>query len=178
MCQQPGAAFTESAAWLNTYPLLSYSVKFGSRCQRSLGFAPDVKLCDMWRGKGRDKRNMEKNAAEIRAPLFSHLSTGLSLCIRLCIHHTFPTPHSLFVRNCACEETRSDPNKIFSFFKEKSVAKHCGSRLSNGTETICTVKNNYLEAQFNKQSRLGCISVRLRRRQRQILSEIKAVMWD
>lgn len=172
MCQQPGAAFTRSTAWLNTFLLLSYSVKFGSRCQKSLGFAPDAKLCEMWRGKERDKRNMEKNAAEIHAPLVSYLSNqSVSLHPSLHPSHFSDTTSTIRLHLCLCGNP-DGLNKIF-FFKEKPYAKHSDSRLSKRTEKICLAENNYFGVQFNKQSPLGCINVRLTRRQWQFSQKSK-----
>lgn len=91
MCQQPGAAFRRSIARLNTYPLLSYSVKFGRRCQEALVllWMQSFVICDglsqrqtkrqgKYRGKYREKHAL---------PL-SNLSANLSPCICLRIHHT------------------------------------------------------------------------------------------
>lgn len=144
MCQQPGAAFTSSAAWLNTFPLLSHSEVRQPLSEKPRGFAPDAKLCDTWRGEGRDKRKVEeKKAAETHAPLFSPLSTNLSPCIRLGIHHTFPTPHPLFRPRLRSGGKANCLDKIllsFSFWKKPDV-KNSDNRLSNKTET----KNNYFK---------------------------------
>lgn len=102
MCQQPGAAFRRSIAPLNTYPLLSYSVKFGRHCQEAsvLLWMQSFVICDglsqrqeKYRGKYREKH----------APPLSNLSTNLSPCICLRIHHTISASHLLLT----CKNART-----------------------------------------------------------------------
>lgn len=95
MCQQPGAAFRRSIARLNTYPLLSYSVKFGRHCQEALVllWMQSFVICD---GLSQRQTKRQGKYRERHAPPLSNLSTNPSPCICLWIHHTFFKRHIYF----------------------------------------------------------------------------------
>lgn len=112
MCQQPGAAFRRSIARLNTYPLLSYSVKFGRHCQEALVllWMQSFVICD-----GLSQRQTKRQGKcrgkyrEKHAPPLSNLSTNLSPCICLWIHHTISASHLLLT----CKNARTDAQPGF-----------------------------------------------------------------
>lgn len=110
MCQQTGAAFRRSIARLNTYPLLSYSVKFGRHCQEAsvLLWMQSFVICDelsQWQTKR--QRKYRGKYHEKHAPPLSNLSTNLSACICLWIHHTISASHLLLT--CTNARTGTQP---------------------------------------------------------------------